>query len=179
MADDTGSRTGGLMAQVRRSPLFRQLVPMEAQIGWPIPVRRSPGVYLRLPLFAASRADGRTHLHAPYAMITLDTATGRPVEFQDFRYTRPWPVPAETEPVGEFPHDAVRGAVGDYRADRERLLKQYDALVDALRDGGAFGADDEFGELLGRLVEPSLLPYFRVLGPKFYERFLGPGPAAT
>src|SRR3712207_2891537 len=50
------SRTEALLREVRQTPLFRQLVPMEAGIGWPIPVRRVDGegqrrVYLRLPLY--------------------------------------------------------------------------------------------------------------------------------
>jgi hypothetical protein len=179
MADDPHSRTAALVDGLRRQSLFRQLVPMEAGIGWPIPVRRTPGIYLRLPLFGMSRTDARTQLSPPFAMITLDFGTGRPVEYQDFGYTRPWP-PAPAEPVGEFPHDAVRGlTTGDYLKARERLFECYDGLVASLRDGGPFTEATEFAELLGRLAEPSLLPYFRALGPKFYERFLGPGPVAT
>lgn len=174
MTED-GSRTGRLMASVRRTPLFRQLVPMEAGIGWPIPLRRSPSLYVKLPLFGF--APGRpTRLFPPFAVLTVDHATARPVEYVDLRYAQPWPVPATPEPVGEFPHEAVRGRLGDYRKDRTRLLECYDGMLTSLCDDSPFVEAEEFTELLGRLVEPALLPYYRMLGPRFYERFLGPGP---
>lgn len=179
MADESRSRTGRLMQEVRRTPLFHQLVPMEAGIGWPIPVRRRPGVYLRLPLFGTARHEGRTRLYAPFAVVTLDHATARPVEYQHLGFTRPFMPVTPPEPVGEFPHDAVRGTMGDYGKARERLLECYDGLFASLRDDGPFVEAEEFTELLGRLVEPALLPYFRALGTKFYERFLGPGRVAS
>jgi hypothetical protein len=179
MPDRSRSRTGALLQEVRRQPLFRQLVPMEAGIGWPIPVRRKPRVYLRLPLFGLHREDGRTLLSPPFATVTVDTDTGRPAEYQDLRFTRPWDPAGQPPSVGEFPHDAVRAmSTGDYAKARERLLECYDGLVASLVDDSPFVELEEFAELLGRLVEPSLLPYFRALGPRFYERFLGPGQVA-
>lgn len=189
MTAPTSSRTGSLMAEIRRMPLFRQVVPMESGIGWPIPVRHrpwrngDPAVYLKLPLFGFQRPRdvGReTQVYPPFALITLEWRTGRPVEYADLRYTRPWPVPDRPEPVGEFPHDAVRGmTTGQYLAARDRLLALYDELFAGLGGDGSFAGAVEFAELFGRLVEPSLLPYYRTLGGRFVERFLGAGPSAA
>lgn len=165
-------RTARLLREVRRTALFRARVPMEAGIGWPIPDERHGVVRLVLPIFGMDRADGRTVLYAPFARVTVDYLTGVPVEHVAVR--RP---DVRPEPVGVFPHEAVRGPAGQYRCDRSRLLELYDELADTLACGTEFDGR-EFADLLGRLVEPGLLPYFRQAGPHFYQRFLGTGPVA-
>lgn len=183
------SRTAALMEGVRQMPLFRQLAPMESGVGWPIPVRHRPGwtgktaVYLRLPLFGLQQSSDRTRptvLYPPFATITLNWATGRPVEYADLRFTRPWPIHGRQSPVGEFPHEAVRAmSVGEYRKARDRLLELYDGMLDELRDERTFADSGEFTEYFGTLLEPALLPYYRALGGRFVERFLGSGPSAA
>jgi hypothetical protein len=182
--DGPTSRTAGLMEGLRSMPLFRQLVPMEAMIGWPIPVRHNPGwdgrpaVYLKFLLSGNRRPERRgepTRLLPPFAMITLNWATGAPVEFADLRYSRPWPITFPPPVIGEFPHEAVRGmTAGDYLAARSRLCELYDDLFESLAHGAEFAEAQEFGELLGRLAEPGLLPFYRKVAPRFVERFLGP-----
>jgi hypothetical protein len=175
-------RTETLMRELRGTPLFRQLVPMEAGIGWPIPVRKGDGVpmvCLRLARFGfrptAERGKGAV-LYPPFATVTLRWDTGRPVEYVDLGYSRPWPPDPDPQPVGTFPHEAVRGSRGAYLADRRRLLACYDELFDRLARREGFDAAwvEEFGGLLRRLVEPGLEPYYRILGPSFFDRFLGP-----
>ncbi|MGK5529773.1 hypothetical protein [Streptomyces sp. URMC 129] len=184
----TSSATGRLMRDLRRMPLFRQLVPMEAFLAWPAPLRRPgprdrPAVLLRFPLFGGRRAPGGTGLllHPPFATLTVDRRTRRITEYTDLRYTRPrpWPMPGTPGPVGTFPRpDAPWTTVGDYLADVERLLLGYDALLHALDEGRALPEPDAatFAGLLGRLVEPGLAPYLRALAPAFFSRFLGPEP---
>lgn len=179
MADRSATRTGQLMAGVRAMPLFTQLCPERTQVGWPIPVRRG-AVYLRLPLCTFEPVAGRgSALFAPFATLTVDWATGRPVEYADLRYTRPWPPGTADTPVGMFPHPGVRASLAGYQADRERLLAGYDGVVGALAGGPAYGDPAGFGSLLRRLLEPDLEPYYRALGPKFFDRFLGPGRSAA
>jgi hypothetical protein len=159
-----------LLHDVRRSALFRERVAMEAGIGWPIPGRRATAVHLRLPVFGFHHDRGETILYPPFGVLGVDYRTGVPTDYRELRYTGP------LTPVGTFPHAAVRGPAGNYIRDRARLLARYDELCDALSEGTAFAAKREFGELLGRLVEPGLLPHYRALGREFYEQFIGPGP---
>jgi hypothetical protein len=186
MADQIpGSRTARLHHDLRRMPLFRQLAPMEAGIGWPIPVRHRPGwsgrtsVYVRLPLFGFGRQAGQTRLYPPFAIITMawpeSASKPRPLEYSDLRFTRKWAVGGSTEPVGTFPHDAVRGPVVDYLAARDRLFALYDEMLDALAAERPFGesASHEFAALLRRLMEPSLESYYQDLAPRFCQQFLG------
>ena len=179
-----GSKTERLLAELRSAPLFRQLVPMEAGIGWPIPLRREGKVYLTLPFFGfgVARSEGkRIELHPPFASITLNWSTGRPVKYVSFAFERPWPQTPGTEPVGVFPHDAVRGlSVAAYSEKRSALLAMYDELFESLAGQSTLSMEwnARFSAALRMLVEPSLEPYYRALGEKFFERFL-PEPAAT
>ncbi|MEV5978335.1 hypothetical protein [Streptomyces sp. NPDC052114] len=174
--------TEELLARLRRMPLFRQLAPMESGIGWPVPLRLGPRsddgatrVCLRVPLFGMRPLrDGGAELFPPFATLTLDRATGRPMEYVDLRLTRPWPLPGDPAPAGTFPHEAVRGTIGEYRAARHELLALYDELCAALAAHTRFGGRERFSALLRRLVEPGLEPYYRAIGPEFFTRFLGP-----
>ena len=186
MLDQAASRTGQLHHELRRMPLFRQLAPMEAGIGWPIPVRHRPGwrghtsIYVRIPLFGFGSRAGQTRLYPPFAIITLAwPAPGRrprPLEYADLRFTRKWAKSGTPEPVGTFPHDAVRGTVADYLTARGRLFELYDEMMDALQEEKPFTEPSygEFRSLLRTLMEPSLESYYRELAPGFCREFLGP-----
>jgi hypothetical protein len=173
-----GSKIERLRGDLRRMPLFRQLVPMEAGIGWPVPLRREGKVYLTFPLFSFGVGRGevaRIELRPPFAAVTLSWATGRPVKYVTFAFERPWQDGASNEPAGVFPHEAVRDfTIETYRRHTAELFALYDALCASLAGEGAFGAEQgaRFSELLRLLVEPPLEPYYRALGPKFFERFL-------
>ncbi|MEU6995535.1 hypothetical protein ABZ953_33380 [Streptomyces sp. NPDC046465] len=179
-------RTEELLVRLRRMPLFRQLAPMESGLGWPVPLRLGPAsgdagrICLRVPLFGMRpRTGGGAELFPPFATVTLDRATGRPMEYVDLRLTRPWPVPDRPEPAGSFPHAAVSGTVADYRAARGELLALYDDLCDHLAARTPFARGARFSALLRTLLEPGLEPYYRALGPEFFAHFLGTalGPA--
>jgi hypothetical protein len=189
-ADQT-SRTARLYHDLRRMPLFRQLAPMEAGIGWPVPVRHRPGwraatsVYVRMPLFGFHPRAGEVRLYPPFAAITLAWAGSggrpRPLEYADLRFTQPWAVNGSPEPVGTFPHPAVRGTVDEYLAHRDRLFGLYDELLDALAGNARFDGPSyqDFGELFRLLMEPSMERYYRSLAPKFCEEFLGPAKPSS
>ncbi|QFR00995.1 hypothetical protein F9278_37855 [Streptomyces phaeolivaceus] len=177
-----GPRSEALCREVRRSPVIRQLVPMEAGIGWPLPVPvvqdGTPRVYVRLPLFVM-RPDpaGGADLFPPFATATVDWSTRRLVEYTDLRFKEPHRSRAEwSRPVGRFPHPAVAGLTTNaYRDLRTRLLTLYDELLDELAHGrqpGGGARPGEFGGLLTRLLEPALVPHYRRLAPKFLGRYL-------
>jgi hypothetical protein len=187
MPDKESSRIGQLYHDLRRMPIFRQLAPMEAGIGWPIPVRHRPGwhdrtsIYVRIPLYGFGPQAGQTRLYPPFAVMTLAwPALGsrpRPLEYADLRFTQKWAKRGAPAPVGTFPHDAVRGTVADYVNVRRRLCELYDEMLDALQEEKPFTEPSygEFGALLRTLMEPSLERYYRQMAPGFCREFLGPG----
>jgi hypothetical protein len=172
----TTRSTAELLREVRRMPIFRQLVPSEAGIGWPLPARKDGRVYITVPFFGmpTTGAKGYQPLYPPFSVLTLDWRTGRPVAFLDLRYRSPWQ--RVDGPVGHFPHEGIKSMTRrEYLDRREELLRLYDELLETLITEGTFEPEwtDRFSELLKLLVEPGLEPYYRALAPKFTARFLG------
>jgi len=187
-AAPAAGRTARLMSDIRRTPIFHQLIPQEAGVGWPIPLLRAGRPYVKLPFFGFSRDHlrRRTLLFPPFATITLDWRNGKPVEYASLRFRGLWPEEVAARPAGAFPHPAVADMPkGRYLAARDELLSSYDELF-AMMESGRRPAPEwaaRFGSSLRLLVEPSLAPFYRQLGPKFYETFYaaaapsGPAPA--
>lgn len=173
------SKIETVMKDIRQTPLYRQLIPMEASIGWPIPLRKGGKVYVTLPCCSIRTLEkGRTILYPPFATITLIWSSQVVVEYVNLRFRNPWPEGHWEEEAGAFPHPAIaRLTVAQYRAKRSELLEMYDELFETLTQNGEFSVEwsNRFGKLLRLLLEPQLEPYYRVLGPKFFDRFLTSG----
>ncbi len=174
--EQTKPKIENLMEDIRKTSLFRQLVPMEAQSGWPIPQRKDGKVYVTLPFFAArTQGKGQTALFPPFAKITLDWSNKMVVEYVNFRYSSPWPEANWEKQVGTFPHPEIaQMTVGEYQEKRRQLLAMYDKMLEKLTQGKPFSPQwkEGFSQLLRTLMEPSLEPYYRALGSKFFDHFL-------
>ena len=164
---------------LRHIPIFRQLIPQEAGIGWPIPVRKSGTVYVTVPFygFEYNKEQQQTKLFPPFATLTFNWENKLPVEYVNLRFRNPWPEGPWQEQAGVFPHPAVAHlSVGQYQQKREELLAMYDEMLATLAQGGTFSAEwtTAFSTLLRMLMEPALESFYRALAPKFFERFLPP-----
>jgi len=172
------SRTEILMKQVRSSPMGRQLVPLEAGTGWPMPSRQATKLFVKLPFYGFRRGKkaGETHLTPPFAIITVDWSNGLPVEYLNLQVRSPDPkLDWNGRVVGMFPHPSIAGLkLSEYKKQRCALLKMYDELFDTLilRKGLPKFWENLFSERLGRLMEPSLLPYYEAMEPDFFAKFL-------
>lgn len=183
--EQAASRTAQLMSEVRQMPLFHQLIPQEAGVGWPIPLMREGRAYVKLPFFGISRdhVKRQTLLFPPFATLTLNWKNKKPVEYVNLRFRRLWPEEVLARPAGVFPHPAiVEMAKDQYLAARNELLSMYDELFETMEKGERPEPKwaTRFGSLLRLLVETSLVPFYRQLGPHFYELFFAQGaPSAS
>jgi len=173
----TTSRTAALIKQVRQMPLFRQLIPLEAAIGFPLPLRKEGKVYLTLPIFGLGTVSqpGKTPLFPPLAIATIDWSNQIPVEYINLRFRHPAPELDWTAQVGTFPHAAVAQiSVGEYRQLKQELFSIYDEMLDRLVQQQPINPErsQRFTELLNLLIEPALKPYYCALNSKFGDRFL-------
>lgn len=174
MSPRATSRTSALMRGIRTTAAFRQLVPQEAGIGWPLPERHNGTVRLVLPFFGMARAKerGEVPVHAPFATMTLDWLTARPIGYRDLVAEGLW----ETrDAISKFPHAAVAGLRrGEYLDRRERLLAMYDELLARLETHDIFEPAwiDAFSHHLTTLLDPAFVPYYRQLGSGFVDRFI-------
>lgn len=129
-----------------------------------------------MPWFGCkSSSESHNVLTPPFAVITADWVSGRVVEYRDLRYQPPDPNLDWTNPCGHFPHAAIADLkVEDYKQQRDILLREYDTLLETLLSNSDFSLawSERFSILLSRLIEPELLPYYRALGKRFFDRFL-------
>ena len=165
------------MEEIRKTPVYRQVIPMEAQIGWPIPIRRKKRVYVTFPFFSLEHipASKESKLYPPFATFTFDWKFETLVEYVSLRYRDPWPEIDWERPLGSFPHLAVADfSVGQYNELRTKLLTMYDHLLETLSKNRALTPEwkTEFSLLLRSLIEPPLETCYRTLGPNFFETFL-------
>lgn len=175
--DAPTTRTGLLARELRRMPIARQLLPMEAGCGWPIPIVRDEKAYVKFVFFGYRPVHGKdvtAVVFPPSHTVTLDWITGRPVEFVNLRYNNPEPKLDWESQAGTFPHDAVAGSKSRYVADRQRAYELYDRLLNATAGGTAPASEDtaELAALLQKLVEPALAPYYEAIAPVFSQNFL-------
>lgn len=171
------SLTEQILTDIRKTPIFQQLIPQEAGVGWPIPLRKANKVYVTLPFFGftPTAEKGKTKLFPPFATITLNVSSQVPVEYVNLRFSNPSPDLNWEGEVGTFPHPAVvQMTVREYQEQKQLLFAMYDQMFDMLAHGSTFPPEwsTRFGNLLRTLMEPSLEPYYRALSPKFFDRFL-------
>jgi hypothetical protein len=170
------SKTEQLMQGIRKTPIFNQLIPQEAGVGWLMPLRKQGKVYAIIPFFGMQKKPEHTALFPPFATITVDWANLQPVEYVNlyFRNSLPegyW----QSSQVGTFPHPAVANLKrSEYETERQKLLFLYDEMFDFLTQNITFQPEwtEQFSHSLRILMEPSLEPYYRSIAPKFFDRFL-------
>lgn len=163
--------------EIPKTPIYRQVIPMEAQIGWPIPSRRKKRVYVTFPFFSLEHipTNQESKLYPPFATFTYDWTTQTIVEYVSLRYSNLWQDIDWTVSPGSFPHSAVAEfSIGQYHDLLTKLLTMYDHLLEMLSRNKALTPDwkTEFSLLLRILMEPSLETFYRTLGPNFFETFL-------
>ncbi len=158
-----------------KSPIFRHFIPMEAYIGWPIPLRREGKVYVTLVFYGKQTSSKGVILFPPFSKITLNWYNQKIVEYVDFRFQNPFAWEKWEGAVGAFPHQAIqKWTVGQYEEKRHELLALYDSMFDSLSKNVTLSSDskNKFSHLLRIMMEPSLEPYYHVLAPKFFGYFL-------
>lgn len=162
---------------IRQTTIFRELIPQESGIGWPLPLRKSGGIYVTLPFYGYeyNKEKNQTALFPPFATLTINWQNQVPVEYVNLRFRNPWPEGNWEEQAGIFPHPAAAHlSVSQYEQKRKELLTMYDDILVTLAQGGIFTAEWKaaFRDLLRTLMEPGLEPFYRALAPKFFDHFL-------
>lgn len=170
------SQTEKLLKNIRKTPLFMQIIPQEAGIGFPIPLRRNNKVYAILPCFGFNPVEkGKTRLFPPFAKITVQWSNQVPVEYVNLHFSNPAPELQWSGEIGTYPHDAVAGmTLGEYEANRRELLQMYDEMFAALENGSGLSSEwkQQFRDLFSTLIQPAFVPYYRIFGEKFCQNFL-------
>jgi hypothetical protein len=167
-------RTTDLYECVRRTSLFRSLVPVEAGVGIPAPTTSAGRFVLHFPCFTTAPAGGEERfLFVPCATISLDWQTARPVEYIDHAFRSPWKTEDRSRPVARVGRDDQPPLSREERAETlHSLFRGYDELACSVLRGRELPVDWEDGFRTGfRLLVPAALhPYYAHVAPGFYRR---------
>lgn len=164
-----------LINNLRKTSLFKQVVPMEAAAGWPVPVVENNEAYVLVPFYGSSvQGKGRTVIYPPVCYITVKWSNKTIVEYVNLRYRNNLPEGKWNSPAGQFPHEAVsKMTVREYKEKKQQLMEAYDRLFDGIDSKAASLDDKGFKELITVLMEPALLPFYRSFNPVFFKRYFG------
>lgn len=162
-----------LIKYIRKTSLYRQVVPMEAAAGWPIPMLKGGEAYVILPFYGVFvGGKGKTFIYPPLCTITVKWSNRTIVEYVNLRYKNSLPDSKWNEIAGTFPHEAVsKMTVREYKSVKKELMELYDIMLENLNKEEIFSVQKEtrFKELLKILMEPSLLPFYKSLNRDFFE----------
>lgn len=174
--ENNDTKVEQLIKYIRKTSLYKQVVPMETAVGWPMPILKEGEVYVMLPFYALSaREKGKTNIYPPLCTITVKWSTKSVVEYVNLRYSNSLPGANWDKEAGSFPHEAIyKMTVREYKYAKKELMGLYDIMLENLNKETALTAPQEtrFKELLKTLMEPGLIPYYRSLNKEFFNRYL-------
>lgn len=152
-------------------------MPLGYVYGYPILQVRNGSLCLKVP-FLKYKVTGKTDKTLVYPIryaVTMELPEENYVEFVDFAYDDRFADVDFEKAVGLFRHESIKNLTKkEYEAKRSELFGLYDKLAASLLYGEEFTAEDndKMKSMLQMLVEPSLLPIYKVIDKNFYEKYL-------
>lgn len=142
--------------------------------GLPAVEIRKREICISIPFFVIEKSTeiDRSIIHPLRYAVTAKYPSLELISFEDLSYQPGFESVDYSKPVGRFRHKAIQHmSKGEYDLAREELLSLYDGLIGYIQSGKYFD-EARFCELLNLLIEPSLIRDYRIIYPKFSERFL-------
>lgn len=171
-SEESDTKIEQLIKYIRKTALFRQVVPMEAAAGWPIPVLKNNEIYVVLPFYGMTvKGKGNTSIYPPVCTITVQWSNRVVVEYVNLRYNNSWTEGQWEKEAGSFPHKAIsKMTVREYKKAKKELMELYDIMLDNLNKETVVSPQqkDRFTYLLKTLVEPGLVPYYKSINKEFF-----------
>jgi len=166
-----------LLENIKKQEFYRGVIPIGFGAGLPIIKIIDKQTYIMIPFFRFDRVNelDKSLIYPIKFQITVKWPSGKLVSFEDYQINPAFIKVDFSKPIGYFRHEAIKMYnSGQYNEKRKELYSLYDKLLNFLLVGDDFTSQDEdkFKELLNMIIEPSLVPIYRVLDQKFSSRFL-------
>lgn len=141
--------------------------------GLPIIQILNEEICVTVPFFRFKMAKEDESLLYPIRYsATYSYPSGRLVYFQDLSYSKMCQNVKFHKAVGYFRHEAIKNMdKTEYNACKDELYELYDDLIQYLLGEEEFD-EDIFKEKLNIIIEPSLIPIYNVIDPKFVKKFI-------
>jgi len=162
---------------IKQSVIAKSLIPMGYAVGFPGVSIRDEHLCLVVPFFGFERSPepDKSKVYPIRYVITALWVNGKIVEYVDMAYSAANSAVDYSTPIGTFRHEALKSVnSGQYRELRALAYDQYDKLLSYIQNDTVYTSDDDssLAKLLHLLVEPALIPQYRLLMPEFAGRYL-------
>lgn len=152
-------------------------MPMGYVYGYPILQIKNGSLCMKVPFlrYKVTGKPDKTLVFPIRYSVTMELPEERIVEFSDFAFDNRFADVDFEKAVGLFKHESIKDLTKkEYEAKRAELFGLYDKLIASLLYGKEFTAEDnkKMKSMLQLLVEPSLLPEYKVLDKDFYNNYL-------
>lgn len=147
---------------------------------WPAPVLAPSGgneevgrVCLKVPVLSALPQEDGFDLFPPAAHLVATWPTGRVVSFVNHHFDSPWGHSIDySVPIASFPHASLRTRGESYSELRTEAYRCYDTLLSEMANDRDPSEHlwRSLGAALKPVLEPGLLPFYRLLAPNFFGR---------
>lgn len=163
--------------KIRKCDFVKKTIPLGFGPGLPTIQINNKNICVLVPFFKfvnSTELDKSLIFPIKYTVTAL-WPSGKIVGFEDLKYNPVFEKVDYTKPIGFFRHDAIKQYnSGQYRVKRDELLSMYDKFIDFLIGNTEFTEEDEekFVKLLNIIIEPSLVPVYKVIDKNFSGKFI-------
>lgn len=161
----------------RKTSIYKEMIPTKFNCGFPIIQIENRSLCVVLPFyrFQLSHELDKSTVYPIRYCVTILWDTAKPIRFEDLSSNKAFKRVQFEKPIGYFRHDEIKHLnKAQYYETKDHLYRMYDQLIEYLIDGEEYSKESEesFKQLLNMMIEPCLIPFYKVLNRKFADKFL-------
>ena len=155
-------------------------MPMGYSSGLPLLSIRNGRLCMTVPYlrYRITGVKDKTLVYPIRYVVTAEIPEKKIVEFRDLYFEPMFAKLDFDKPVGLFRHEAIKTySKEQYFQLRSEMFGLYDKLVGALTGKGSITDEENarLRQLIGVMVEPSLLPVYKALDRDFFNKYMTGG----
>lgn len=169
--------TKDFLKSVKQTPFLMACLPLEYSYGLPTLCVLNDTLCMKVPFlrYKITGVVDKTLVYPIKYVATFILPERIAAGFEDLTINPAYAKVDFNTPAGTFRHKAIRDLdKRHYNELRDKLYAHYDKIINALVYGDDYDVanDETFKQLLQRLIEPSLLPFYSLIDGDFYNKYL-------
>ena len=164
------------LKSAKNNSVVRENIPMGLGMGFPMLNIVDDQLLVSVFYYrSVIRPDDKTLLMPPEYIVTFDYPSGKLISFETLRLDARFAKVVFEKPIGLFRHDAIKDLTFvEYKEKKDVLYNTLNKLIASLGEEGNFTEEDEqeLSNLYSVLTEPALHPFYKLLSPKFFARYI-------
>ena len=162
---------------LRKRDEVRALIPMGYVPGMPMLAVKNEYLMVIVPFlkYKTTGTVDRTLVFPVKYVMEFALPESTLTAFRDLAYEEQFAKVDFNKGIGFFRHEEIKNfSKEEYQNLREETLAQLDKLCAFLIENTSYTQQDDhkLSDLLGKIVEPSLMPFYKVLDNDFFNKYL-------